>query len=393
MGLTCAIIFWACVGGVFYAYVGYPLVLLAASRAFGRDPVPPQADQLPTLSLLICAHNEEDVIGQRIENALAMDYPRDRLEIVIASDGSSDRTVEIARGYLARGVRVLDFRERGGKSATLNAAFPHLRGDVVLLSDSNTFTEMSAARMLVRWFVDPAVGVVCGRLVLTDPSTGANADGAYWRYETFLKRKEARLGALLGANGAIYAIRRGLFVPLRPDTIVDDFVLPLLARLRGGCRIVYDTDAVAHEESAPDTAGEFRRRARIGAGAFQAVGMLWPVLDPRHGWLAFCFLSHKLMRWACPFFMIGALVTSLLLSASPLYLAALGGQTLFYAGGMWAGRSSVNVAKPLRLAAMFVGMNAALLVGFVRWSRGTQGGTWTPTARQPAETAAARQAA
>src|SRR5262249_38664493 len=158
-----------------------------------------------------------------------------------------------------------------GKAATLNAAFAELAGDIVLLSDANTFTDATAARNIVRWFADPRVGVVCGRLVLTDPATGGNADSLYWRYETFLKECEGRLGALPGATGGIYAFRRGLYAPIPDDTIVDDFVIPLAAKLRTGCAIVYDRDAVAREETAPDVRAEFRRRSRIGAGGFQSI--------------------------------------------------------------------------------------------------------------------------
>src|SRR5262249_30950742 len=148
--------------------------------------------------------------------------------------------------------------------------------------------------------------VVCGRLVLTDPATGCNVDSYYWRYETFLKRCEGRLGALLGANGAIYAIRRELYTPIPGNTIVDDFVIPLRAKLRTGCRIVYDGDAVAREETPPNVGAEFHRRSRIGAGGFQSIGLLWRLLNPRSGWVAFTFFSHKILRWVCPFFLVAA---------------------------------------------------------------------------------------
>src|SRR5262249_55927305 len=157
---------------------------------------------------------------------------------------------------------------------------------------ANSQTEPDAARKLVRWFHDPNLGVVCGRLVLTDPHTHKNADSLYWRYETFLKRAEGKLGALLGANGAIYAIRRDVFTPIPDDTIVDDLFIPLRAGLHTGCAIVYDCEAIAHEESAPDVGSEFHRRSRIGAGGFQSWALLWKLLNPRQGWVAFTFCSH-----------------------------------------------------------------------------------------------------
>src|SRR4029077_7290244 len=169
----------------------------------------PEVDesQLPTMSLVIAAFNEEAVIEERIGNALTMDYPREKLEIAVGSDGSTDTTADIVRQFADQGVRLFDYTRRG-KAGVLNATVPKLKGEIVLLSDANTRIEPEAARKLARWFHDPKVGVVCGRLVLADSPTCGNADGFYWKYETFLKTSEGALGALLGANGGIYAIRR-----------------------------------------------------------------------------------------------------------------------------------------------------------------------------------------
>ena len=166
---------------------------------------------LPTISVLIVAHNEEHIIRERIENLLALDYPSDKLELAVASDGSRDRTEAIVAEYAHRSVRLFAYEKNAGKAAALDATVPKLRGDIAVLSDANTMMEVRALRNLARWFSDPQVGIVCGKLVLTDPATGLNVDSMYWRYETFLKRCEGKLGALLGANGAIYAIRRSLF--------------------------------------------------------------------------------------------------------------------------------------------------------------------------------------
>jgi cellulose synthase/poly-beta-1,6-N-acetylglucosamine synthase-like glycosyltransferase len=379
------VVFWLCLASVVYAYVGYPVVIRCLAGVAGRRAAPPDppAESLPRISLLVAAYNEASIIAARIENALAMDYPADRREIVVATDGCSDATAEVVRGFAGRGVRLLEYAQRRGKSSVLNDSIPQLTGDVVILSDANTFTEPSAARCLARWFADPAVGVVCGRLVLTDPVTGSNADSLYWKYETFLKKCEGRLGALLGANGGIYAVRRACFSPIPPDTIVDDFVLPLQAKLRTGCSIVYDAAAVAHEETPPNIAAEFRRRARIGAGGFQSTGRLWRLLNPACGWVAFTFFSHKILRWACPFFLIAMLVTCVLLSRQPLYLALLAAQTLFYTLSAVVPLlpTTARLLKPLRLTTMFTGMNLALLLGFWRWATGTQGGTWRRTVR------------
>jgi cellulose synthase/poly-beta-1,6-N-acetylglucosamine synthase-like glycosyltransferase len=379
------LLFWACAAAAAFTYVGYPVALWLLARLAGRRRQPPclkEAD-FPSVSLVIAAYNEETEIASRLENALAMDYPRDKLEIVVASDGSSDATCDIVRGFATRGVRLLDYPERRGKPAVLNATVGRLHGSIILFSDANTCIAADALRCLVRWFADPTVGVVCGKLVLSDPATGRNADGMYWKYETFLKRHEGELDALLGANGAIYALRKELYVPLPDGTIVDDLVIPLLARLRGNCSVIYDEEAVAHEETPAGLGAEFRRRARIGAGGFQSLGVLWRLLDPRHGWIALSFLAHKVLRWLCPLLLLALLVTNLCLWNEPFYQYALVAQVSFYTVSLLAGLlpPRLRLLKPLRLAAMFTGMNAALLLGFGRWLCGRQKAAWERTVR------------
>jgi len=185
-------------------YVGYPVVIWILSRIFGHCAQPPQSCpdiDLPRLSLLIAAYNEESVIEDRILNALELDYPPEKLEIVVASDGSSDRTNAIVSRYLKRGVRLFDYSPRQGKASVLNRAFTQLSGDIVILSDANTNTEPDAARHLVRWFQDPKVGVVCGRLLLIDPKTGRNVDGLYWKYETFSRSAKVDWARFLASMG------------------------------------------------------------------------------------------------------------------------------------------------------------------------------------------------
>ena len=379
------VVFWGCAALIVYAYIVYP-VLLVTLGALRRAPAAPRElndAALPGVSVLVVAHNEESVIRERIDNLLALDYPKDKLELVIASDSSRDRTVDIVNEYSGRGIQLEAFMERTGKSAVLDAVIPRLKGSIAVLSDANTMMEPSAVRRLVRWFQNPQVGVVCGKLVLTDPVTGTNVDSLYWRFETLLKRSEGRLGALLGANGGIYAIRRRVFQGLSHDTIVDDFVIPLLARVRTGCAIIYDESAIAYEETPPEIAVEFRRRARIGAGGFQSLAVLWPLLDPRNGWIALTFFSHKVLRWLCPFFLIGLVAANLVLVNKGFYgvsllvglvLAAVALLGQYVSFGSSAGRA-------LRLTTMFATMNAALLVGFFRWASGRQRAAWDRTAR------------
>jgi cellulose synthase/poly-beta-1,6-N-acetylglucosamine synthase-like glycosyltransferase len=376
---------WTALGLVGYSYVAYPFFVWICSRGFGDRCAAPFLDDqdLPVVTLLIAAHNEERWIRARIENALTAEYPTDKLDVLVASDGSNDATARIVREFAGRGVRLLDFQPNRGKATVLNEAVPQARGAIVVFSDANTLFEPMAIRRLVRWFAEPKIGAVCGRLVLTDPATGKNVDSLYWKYETFLKKCESRLGALLGANGAIYALRREDYVPIPPDTIVDDFVIPLVARLRTGRGVIYDSEAVAHEECPPGIADEFGRRARIGAGGFQSIVRLWPLLLPSQGWISLTFFSHKVLRWLCPFLLIAALLANLACLDRPWGVPLLTAQIGFYAVSL-AGRLTSGagiVSRLFRLPAMFTSMNLALLCGFWRWVSGRQRGIWQRTAR------------
>ena len=387
LAACCLAVFWSCAGLIAYSYAFYGPLVWGLSRWRGRRNIAPDLsdDDFPSISLLIVAHNEETVIGRRLGNALAVDYPRDRLEVVVASDASSDRTPAIVREFAARGVRLIEFVSRQGKAAAINRAIPQLQGQLIVLSDANTDFDVLAARKLARWFHDPAVGVVCGRLVLADPRTGRNVDSLYWRYETILKQCESRLGGLLGANGAIYAVHRSFFTPVPDGTIVDDLVIPLVARLRHRCTILYDPEAIAREETPADLREEFRRRARIGAGCLESLPLLWPLLNPRWGFVAFAFFSHKILRWLCPFFLIGLLGSSLALANRPFYAFAVCAQLTLYAiaGAALFAPPRLTLPTCLAVPAMFFSMNAALLAGFYRWLRPRSPAAWTPTARTP----------
>jgi len=386
--LALAGLLWVSLALVAYAYLGYPVLVHVLARLCGRRVAPPVAseEKLPNVSLLISAWNEEKWIADRVLNALHQDYPADRLRVVIASDGSTDRTCQIVRDLAARypgRVVLRDFHERRGKATVLNSVLPELRTGIVVFSDANTFFDRDAVRNLVRWFGDRDVAAVCGKLHLIDSGTGLNVDSLYWRYENFLKEREARLGALLGANGAVYAIRKSGYIPIPGDTIIDDFVIPLQIKLRTRGRIVYDEQAVATEETPPHVSDEFRRRARIGAGGFQSLSRLWPLALPTAGWTALAFVSHKLLRWIAPLWLLVALGTNLLLLYQPGYRLLLALQVAFYAlaalGLFLPGNG--RLTRGLRLATLFTSMNAALAVGFWRWLAGLQGGTWQRTVR------------
>lgn len=381
------IILWLSLGLMGYAYLGYPLIIGLLARCVPRlklahDDSLGISTGLPSVTLVIAAYKEESIIQQRVTNALFMDYPADKIEILIGCDGNEDQTGELVRTFHDSRVRLMQFEKRRGKPSVLNDCVAAARGEVIAFSDANTFWNRDALLRLVRHFRDPHVGGVCGQLLLQDPDTGENVDGMYWKYENFLKRCEGRLGALLGFNGAIYAIRKRLWSPIPPQTIVDDFLIGMRIHQQRQ-QIVFDEAAVAHEESAPSLSAEFHRRARIGAGGFQSLCWLWPLLNPFHGSVAFAFWSHKVLRWMCPLFMLLALGANLMLARHPFYFALLCAQVLFY-GLAYAGRDFTGQSVPSKLAklsSMFVGMNAALAVGFYRWAGRSQSGAWKRTAR------------
>jgi cellulose synthase/poly-beta-1,6-N-acetylglucosamine synthase-like glycosyltransferase len=392
--------FWVSLGLVAYSYLGYPIVLaiwtglreaLAGARFLSGGPDRRQRrrdDRWPAVSVVFSAFDEEACIRQKVENCLALDYPPEKLEVLVGCDGCTDRTAELALEVGDPRVRVIEL-PRGGKATALSRLVPIARGEVVVLTDANTMMDRGAVRSLARHFHDASVGAVVGRLRLYNRVRREYEESLYWRYETILKYYEGKLGCVVGANGGLYAIRRLLFSALAPGTIIDDFVIPVRIAARGW-RVPFEPEAVAYEETTEDYEREFGRRARIGAGNWQSLSLVPDLLDPRSGFLAFAFVSHKLLRWAAPFLLAIALVLSvpLALRLGPAYRLLLLGQLAFY-GLAFLGRT--GSAGPLRrvasIAHYFVAMNVALAVGFWRFMRGTQPAAWNRTARGPAKAA------
>jgi cellulose synthase/poly-beta-1,6-N-acetylglucosamine synthase-like glycosyltransferase len=377
------VLFVLFIGIAAYPYVGYP-VLLYLFTMRRRDPVPPPESELPSVTLITVAFNEEEVIAEKVANLNALQYPEDRLKVVIASDGSTDDTIAVARS-VDHGGRI-DFRDihtRRGKATVLDELVQEADTDVVVLSDANTFYDPEAVLRLVRWFSDPRVGAVCGEMTLVASPGHAENEASYWNYEALLKRLENRIGAVLGANGGIYAFRKAVYVPIPHDTITDDFLLPMLIR-KQGYRIIYDADARAQEEIAPAIRHEFRRRVRIGTGNLQALARTLSLLLPRSGWTAFSYWSHKVARWASPLFLTLAVLVVVTQLQRPFYLlvgVACGLATLV-AGFGWA-LESRGKAPPKLLASIyyFVALNLAILIGTGRYLKGSGSAVWARTPR------------
>jgi len=364
------VLFWLTAGVIFYTFLGYPLLIGLLAR-YVRRPVR-RAPITPRVTLLIPAYNEASVIARKLENCLTLDYPSDRLEIVVVSDGSDDETVDIVAGYADRGVRLYHKPQRQGKAAAINRVMPLVSGDIVVFSDANTMLNSGGLRALVRNFADPTVGAVAG-----EKRVLGGGEGLYWRYESYLKRCDSAVSSVMGAAGELFAIRRSLFEPLPPDTLLDDFVLSMQL-VKAGWRVVYETEAVAREEASSSLAAEWQRRARNAAGGFQAIRRLSGVPSKRR-WPAWQYYSHRVLRWAVtPFLLPMIYGLNLLLSGLSLYRPLFLAQTAFYVAallGYGLARWGVE-SGPLYAVFYFCFANAAALAGFWRYITGSQPVTW-----------------
>jgi len=364
-----------------FIYAGYPLLLAAIVRLRGARPVR-RSDRLPSVSLVISAYNEADVIRGKLENAVQLDYPRELLEIVVISDASTDGTDDIAREFTAsHGVVVARQPERAGKTAGLNRTVPTLHGEVVVFSDANALYERNALKMLVRNFADPEVGCVTGqaRYVEGNQNAADSGERTYWDYETSIKCLETALGSTVGGDGAIYGIRAHLWRSL-PPTGINDFLNPLQI-VNAGWRAVYEPDAICYEDTAGTPAREYRRRVRIVSRSWRAVFQTPGVLNPfRTGWFSFSLVSHKMLRWLTGAFAAGAAagVIGMILQAGNTWSLAAAGVA---ASGAVAFRPTRRVAA---LAGYFSVIQVASLVGVVKGTFGRVEGTWT-TPREPSE--------
>jgi len=298
----------------FYPYVIYPGLLFFSVRLRRRTEVAAgEPETYPSAAMVICALNEEKVIDQKLENCLKLEYPGQKLRIIVVSDGSTDRTATVVRSYIPSGIEMIEQERRRGKIANLNEVIPQLNEDIVILSDANVMYQADAVKRLAARFQDPSVGCVSGKVILTDSATELDATtGQYYTVEWLLQEASSMIYSMAGADGAMYAMRRDLFRPCPSDTIVEDFVIPM-GIVRQGKRVVHESEAVGWERGPATMREEFRRKVRIAAGVAQGLvrGNAWPPLTaPLRFW--FVFLSHKLLRWISPFFGLAILCCAFL---------------------------------------------------------------------------------
>jgi len=377
------IAFWLAGATVVYAYGGYPLCvgLLAGFR-----PRPPRSGEArPSVSLIVPAYNEAAWLSAKLENSLTLDYPGDRLEVLVVSSGSTDGTDDIARRYASRGVRTIVQAERAGKEAAMHLAARHARGEILVFTDANAMLNREALCLMVRWFADPEVGCVSGekRIAGDRGESAGQGEGAYWRYESVLKRLDSTVGSTMGAPGELCAVRSALVTPRETDNIIEDFVLSMRV-VEAGYRIVHEPGASATEEACERFEDVFERRARIAAGGFQSIWRLRSLLDPRHGLVCWQYISHRVLRWGVvPLLLPLLLVLNwTLTSARPIYSVMLAAQVAFV-GAAIAGwclrRTSLGRLRVLSMPFFFSAANAAVLVGGARLVTGRQSVLWKRT--------------
>jgi len=375
------ILFWSSVAMLGYVYVGYPALLALICR-FARRPVERAAIE-PTVCVFVAANDEEAVIEAKLQNTLALDYPADCLDIVVASDGSVDDTNRIVRRFGPR-VRLLELFPRRGKIGTINEGMKSVTAEIVVFSDANTFLDRKAVRALVRNFADDDVGGVSGDVALIgERARLGRSEDLYYRYERWIQHAESAIGSMIGADGALYAIRRSLFVAPAADTVLDDMAIPM-AVIRAGRRVVFEDDAHAIEQGSATAKEEFARKTRVIAGAMQFVRRPDSAVPLSAVQVIASLVSHKVLRWLSPLFATTAFVTSLVLAPVwPGYAAAGAAQILLIALGAAGCAPALRRVAVVALAHYCCLVQAAAAVGFLRGLSGRQSVLWRRFIRVP----------
>lgn len=390
------IIFWIALFIVFYTYLGYGIVLylLVKLKELFVKPVKrklPEDNQLPEVTLFITAFNEEEVVDEKMENSLVLNYPKEKLHIVWVTDGSSDGTNEHLHARWEGKAAVFFQPERQGKTAAMNRGMKLIDTPIVVFTDANTMVNQEAIREIVLAFEDTRVGCVAGEkriAIQTLDNAAAGGEGIYWKYESTLKALDARLYSAIGAAGELFAVRRKLFEEMERDTLLDDFILSLRIAMQG-YTIAYCTEAYAIESGSANMHEEEKRKVRIAAGGLQSIWRLRPLLNPfRYGMLSFQYVSHRVLRWSLtPILLFLLLPLNILLlcmgASCEVYGTVLILQVLFYILGLWGYYLSTRQIKNklLFIPYYFLFMNVNVLkgIGYLRKRRGT--GAWEKAKR------------
>jgi cellulose synthase/poly-beta-1,6-N-acetylglucosamine synthase-like glycosyltransferase len=374
--------FWSSLVCLAYVYGGFAALIAAVGSVRRREVR--AAPVTPTVSLIIAAYNEEAVIGDRLENALAADYPADCLQILVAADGCSDGTAAIVERYAARGVRLLSL-PRQGKIPALNAAAAQATGEILVFSDANVMCHPQALRALARNFADPSVGGVAGHTTYAleaGSESSSRGESLYWDYDTWLKQLESFTGSIVSAHGGLYAVRRALYRPVADSAVTDDFAIST-GVIEQGYRLVFEPEARATEFAVPEAQREFRRRVRLMTRGLRGVVLRRRLLNPlRFGFYAVVLFSHKVLRRLAPVPLIVIAASSAYLApVNAFYLAAASAQALFYTLallGFLLRRARSGRLKFVYIPFYYCMANAACGVALVHLLRGRRIELWQP---------------
>jgi biofilm PGA synthesis N-glycosyltransferase PgaC len=361
-------LFWLSCALVTYAYIGYAMLLWAhaamGTRHILRQPA------TPTISILIAARNEAATLPAKLENLRALDYPHHLTQTIIVSDGSTDATAAIL-GRAIPQIQPILLSESGGKARALNTAVQHATGDILIFLDTRQSLDPNAVSELISCFADPHIGAISGELILESANDSANAGealGLYWKIEKSIRRLESATGSVVGVTGAIYAMRRELYVPIPPGTILDDVLIPMHVA-RTGHRVIFAPAAIARDRIFTAPGKEFARKVRTLTGNYQLLRLAPWLLTPANP-LLFRFISHKLMRLVVPLFLFTMLLSSALAS-TPLYSFLFWLQIVFYtAAAIGMLLPPTRKLKPIAIASTFVMLNAAAVLAFYNFARG-----------------------
>lgn len=379
------IVFWVLAAIVFYTYLGYGIVLFVMvrlKRVFRKSNKIVLIDsQLPEMTLLVAAYNEQDYVHKKVENSLSLIYPKDKLRLVWVTDGSDDNTPDLLKQY--ENIQVLHKPERSGKIAAMNRAMKFVETPLVVFSDANTMLGTESLIRIAQMFANPKVGCVSGekRIFNTDAEAASAAgEGIYWKYESALKRWDAELYSAVGAAGELFAIRTELFSEVEPDTLLDDFIISLRVAMRG-YKIDYDPEAYAQETASANVKEELKRKIRIAAGGIQSVVRLYPLLNIfKYKMLSFQYISHRVLRWTVtPLALLMLLFVNISLAfQSPFFAVVLVLQGLFYFSALlgWMLENRRLKVKLFFIPYYFYIMNYAVFMGFFRYIKRTQSVNW-----------------
>ena len=384
--MTVEIVLYLSLFLIIYNYFLYPIAIWLIAEMRGQEePLPGLPDdKLPSVSIIVAAYNEEKVMRRKVENSLQLNYPAELMQVIVVSDGSDDETHAIVESFDDPRVLAMHEPERRGKSAAINRAAAQATGDIVVLSDANNDYGDDAIRELVKHFSADSTGAVSGAKCIygSEGRESATGDGLFWKYETIIKKAQTKLGSITAADGEMIAIRRELLRPIDPRNINDDAAITLDV-IKQGYRVLYEGGAISMEEASINLIDDFYVKVRMTAGGYQTLANEFRMFFPPRSWFAVTFISHKILRWLVPIFLILILLSNLFLLDQPFYQVFLALQVLFYLFAFigWRMRKSESVPTVFYVPMYFCFMNLALFFGLRSYITRTQGVNWRKAAR------------